>query len=508
MIAPMTTAVTYLRVSSADQVQNTSLDDQDERTKQHIASKGWHHLATFREEGKSAKNGDRPQLQAMLRFCTEQEVDYVVALDMSRLSRDTETFLHIRKALSAIGTKLSFLAYDPGDSPEGIFIATVSAAASELENRLRGLKAKNGMLATRKAGGWTTFAPKGYKCCRRGRLPSLEPSDESLAVAAAFEDVADGKKTVYEAGRDLGVAKPDAFFRRAVFAGYNEIEGELVKGSWPGIVPLAVWYRVQDCMKHRTHVKQTDFFLRGHLQCECGQMLTASYSKGRSRKYGYYHCRKCGARHPARELEDRYRAWLESLAAANADDLAEIKKRSVSGFTELMQQSECERAALAAEETKINRRLSALVDLKIDGGISDEEYDAKRSELVQRRFALQREMAQETISNNEYLTLLENAEYILANFTQFLGTAGNGDLMILAKALVGSTVCLSGSGKLSNRENDGLYWLKSLFDPPNDGMATPMGGVSNLAAGGIIQTRLKIARAILEDVLGSKEDAK
>lgn len=505
MLAPMTTAVTYLRVSSADQVRNTSLDDQDERTKKHLADKGWSHLRTFREEGRSAKDDNRPQLKELLRFCAETEVDYVVCLDMSRLSRDVETFLRIRKSLAAIGTKLSFISYDPGDSPEGIFIATVSAAASELENRLRGMKAKNGMLATRKAGGWTTFAPKGYKLCRRGRLPSLEPNEESIAVRNAFESVAAGQKTIYEAAKEIGIARPEAFFRRAVFAGYNEIDGELVKGSWIGIVPLSTWHRVQDRMKNRTNRKHSDFWLRGHLCCECGHLLTASYSQGRTRKYGYYHCHKCKARHPARKLEARYKEWIAAQSIIHADVLAGIKKKSVSGINELLELAERERAYLSAEETKISHRLSALVDMRLDGEIGEEDYEAKRTELVNKRSAIRQENANGALTSDECVTLLDNAEYILSRFTEFLGAAGFEELIILARALVGSTVTVSVSGELSNRENDGLYWLKSMLPHQKATVATPSDWKSNLREARIIGSRWKIARAILEEVLGRKE---
>ena len=159
----MTTAVTYLRVSSDKQVDNTSLDDQHERTKKHIADKGWTLVRTFREEGKSAKDDARPVLKQMLQFCAENEINFVVALDMSRLSRNTEAYLRIRRTLANVGTKLSFTSFDPGDSPEGEFMSTMQAAMAEFDNRQRGLKSKRGMEATQKQGGWVAHAPRGYR---------------------------------------------------------------------------------------------------------------------------------------------------------------------------------------------------------------------------------------------------------------------------------------------------------------------------------------------------------
>ena len=504
---PMTTAVTYLRVSSADQVQNTSLDDQNSRTKQHLSEKGWTHLATFREEGYSAKTDDRPQLKAMLQYCAENEVDYVVALDMSRVSRDTETFLRIRKALAAVGTKLSFTSFDPGDSPEGIFIATVTAAASELENRLRGLKAKRGMLQTRRAGGWTTYAPKGYRCVRQGRLPTLEPTDEAFAVRRAFEDVASGLKTPEQAGAELGVAKPHAFFRRAVFAGYNDIDGQLVRGQWRPIVPVSTWFRVQERMKHPCRVRHEEFWLRGHLRCECGHMLTASYSKGRTRRYGYYHCAACKARHPAAQLEQRFRDWLGKLAAENVAVFEGIKKETVASYNEQFAEATREESRLQAQIDAISGKLSALVDLKLEGGISAEEYAAKREELTKKRKDLQAERLAGTVKADDFNDMVDDSLFLLSHFPQFLGAAGTECLMVVVRALVGSTTTVGKNGDLSNRESDCLYWLSAHLNDGNPQLATPRDLESNFlrCRVGIIAARLRIARGIVEETLGITE---
>ncbi len=497
----MKTAVTYLRVSSAEQIGNTSLDDQDERTRKHIMDKGWKHLKTFREEGKSAKDDDRPVLKKLLQFCAENEVDFVVSLDMSRLSRNTEAYLRIRRTLAAFGTKLSFTSFDAGESPEGIFMSTMQAAMAEFDNRQRGLKAQRGMEATKKAGGWTTYAPKGYRCVRRGRLPSLEPNDMALSVRVAFEQVADGLKTIAEAARSIGVAKATDFFRRPVFAGYHEIDGEFIKGSWPAIVPIDVWSRVQERMKRRQNAKHTDFWLRGHLRCECGHMLTASYSQGRKAKYGYYHCFYCHARHPARPLENAFCARLNSLAKEHAQTFTEVKQACIRDLKGALAAAEEAKSVAAMESASIGRKLSSLLDLHLSGGIGRDEYDAKRAELVARRRDIQQNYIQEAVSSDELLDLLDCAAYLLNNMTEFLGKAGFADLMIVVRALVGSITDVSASGELSNREKDGLYWLSSMLTPPENAMATLAAVFSNRKSVSIIVARLKIAREICKSVI-------
>src|SRR5258708_1980720 len=55
--------------------------------------------------------------------------------------------------------------------------------------------------------------------------------------------------------------------------------------------------------------RHADFPLRGYVRCEaCGRPLTASWSKGRSDYYAYYHCRPgCRASNIAKtKLEDMF----------------------------------------------------------------------------------------------------------------------------------------------------------------------------------------------------------
>lgn len=505
----MTTAVTYLRVSSLEQVGNTSLDDQDSCTRTFCTMHGWKLLRVFREEGKSAKDGDRPQFKALQRFCQSNRVDYVVALDTSRFSRNLDVFTSVRRELESYGTRLAFVFGVAGDSAEARFATNVAAAAAEYDNAQRATKSKRGTEAVIRSGGWTTRAPKGYVPVRDGRLPSLAPSSDADAVRRAFEDVAAGRKTIQQAAASIGIAKPSEFFVRPVFAGYNLVDGELKKGIWPPIVPLNLWFRVQERLKHRAHNKQTDFWLRGYLKCKCGRFLTASYSKGRHARYGYYHCVGCKARYPARKLEDAYREWLDELGRQHAPALAEIKKRMVSRIKDMVAAAEEVKAKAAAESERISKRLSALVDLRLDGGISSEEYDNKRAQMIARRTELQQDMLVGGMSGGEWLELLDDATRVLADFTKFLGTAGHGDLMVVARALTGSNVTVAPPGIFSNRENDGLYWLESQLNTPVRSLAPPTDDLWNREgmSENVVRTiayRVRLARAILENTLERK----
>src|SRR5437899_2339940 len=75
------------------------------------------------------------------------------------------------------------------------------------------------------------------------------------------------------------------------------------RGDFEALVTERVFFRVQAILDGRYEVtaprqrNDPDFPLRGYIRCEtCGKPLTASWSKGRSDYYAYYHCRgRCRA---------------------------------------------------------------------------------------------------------------------------------------------------------------------------------------------------------------------
>lgn len=56
----------YVRVSTENQLENYSIDEQVERIKAYCSAKGWTLLETYIDGGYSGGNTDRPALRKML----------------------------------------------------------------------------------------------------------------------------------------------------------------------------------------------------------------------------------------------------------------------------------------------------------------------------------------------------------------------------------------------------------------------------------------------------------
>src|SRR5271157_3582929 len=120
-------AVIYTRVSSGRQVENASLDTQEQVCKDYCAGQGWAVLRVFREEGESAKTADRTQLQQALNYCRENKPRpaYFVVYDVKRFARDCEDHDALRRTLTNWDILLRAATQNIGERPEERFLERI-----------------------------------------------------------------------------------------------------------------------------------------------------------------------------------------------------------------------------------------------------------------------------------------------------------------------------------------------------------------------------------------------
>ena len=115
--------------------------------------------------------------------------------------------------------------------------------------------------------------------------------------------------------------------RNRVYIGHIDVPDYSVstRGDFEPLVSEKICYRVQAILDGRLEMtaprqrNDPDFPLRGYVRCEaCDKPLTASWAKGRSEYYAYYHCRgRCRAVNISKtKLEDLF---VDELARTAAD---------------------------------------------------------------------------------------------------------------------------------------------------------------------------------------------
>jgi DNA invertase Pin-like site-specific DNA recombinase len=306
----MPNAVAYIRVSDQRQVDDgSSLQTQERVVRGYADARGLTFERLFVEEGESAKTDARPQLAKMLQFCRASSgVDVLIVPKIDRLARNAFDYAKIKLELEVSGVKIESVGERIEDSPVGRFTESILASAAQFENEVRAERSKGGMIEAVSTGRWVWRAPRGYRNIRVDGKGTIEPrSDEADLITEAFRRLASGTyspSSVHHWLRGQGFAVTRSAFyrliRNPVYLGEMHVFGSVYRGSDP-FVPLvsdATFERARQALvvsARPIHYasQRDDFPLRGLVACTCGQNLTASWSKGRSRSYAYYRCMQC-----------------------------------------------------------------------------------------------------------------------------------------------------------------------------------------------------------------------
>lgn len=320
----VTKGIIYIRVSSEEQVDNFSLDTQQEICLKEAQRRGIDIVKIFREEGKSAKTIiGRPVLVEMLEYCRKNRktLDAVLVYRLDRMSRQTADYLAIRKKLAESNIVLISATEPTGNSPTEKLVETILAGFAQLDNDVRSERTKNGMRARFLAGLTNGTAPLGYISIDGYVVKDPKSWDK---MKEAWDQIATGKKSLREMAtimNDWGLRQTikskeyllrsqtvSRLFKNKFYMGIltSDRYPEEVKGQHVPMITEAQYYKVQAIIDGRnTSIKiplvrrnrdNQDFPLRRIVKCsKCGAVFTGAWSKGKCSKHAYYFCRKrCG----------------------------------------------------------------------------------------------------------------------------------------------------------------------------------------------------------------------
>ncbi len=312
-------AVIYCRVSTKEQTQNFSLATQRKACEEYCAREGLDVAEVFMEEGESAKTLARTQLGELIEYSERHRrtVQCVVVYRLDRISRNSDDYSALRVLFGKFGIVVRSVTEPITDDPTGRFLENVIAATAQYDNEVRAQRTVAGMRTALNDGRWTFVEPLGYRrALDAGGRVSIE-ADPIMGplVASAFALYAKGTETKASVlrtvtamglrtrqGRRLTIQTFEKMLRNHLYAGIISVPSlgvERVVGTFEPIVPEELFDAVQAVLDGRRvavtpHVRNNpDFPLRVWVRCgACGTPLTGSWSRGRSRRYAYYRCRR------------------------------------------------------------------------------------------------------------------------------------------------------------------------------------------------------------------------
>lgn len=336
----MKTAVIYTRVSTEEQANSGySMEFQESLLQKYCAMHDIEIYQHFKEEGKSAKDFNRPKFQEMISYLKRHSkvIDFVLFAKWDRFSRNATDSLNMIKQLRDMGIEPQAIQQPIDFSiPQNKFMLVFYLTEPEVNNDVRAQATKEGLRKIKEKGGWVTHAPVGYEAARTpDGLPTLAIGKKAKFVQEAFEMIAQGstQKEVRQYLRANGCPHSKNYVFRIlthqVYVGliyieeYKKDPARWLKGQHDAIIDPELFHRVQKALQKSGQAKQKktkirpELPLRGHLQCKCcGGNLTGTRSQGKAKTthYYYYICQHgCNERIKAEEANEAFERYLRDI---------------------------------------------------------------------------------------------------------------------------------------------------------------------------------------------------
>lgn len=292
----------YIRVSTENQLENYSIEEQTERLKAYCKAKDWHIHKLYTDGGFSGGNTNRPALSQLLKDIKNHKIDMVIVYKLDRLSRSQkDTLLLIEDAF--LKNNVEFVSMSENfdtSSPFGRAMIGILSVFAQLEKDQITERFTMGRIGRAKAGlyhGGSTI-PLGYDYID-GKLVINEY--ETMQVKTLFEmflkgyslcSIRDymhkkGYKTKY--GNWTSSASVLQIIKNSIYIGKVKFKGIEYEGQHKPIINLDDFNKVQELIKTQHEDKKNSsqktpfrqsYLLSSLLYCKrCGAKYVAAHGK-------------------------------------------------------------------------------------------------------------------------------------------------------------------------------------------------------------------------------------
>jgi len=387
-------AIIYVRVSTSEQAEfGYSLKAQEETCLDYAKRYGYKVLKIFVEKGESAKTLNRTELKTMLEYAriNKNKIDALIIYKIDRLSRNSLDCISLRYKLDRYGIDLKSVTEPFDDSAVGTFTADLFSIIASLDNNIRAERTKAGMKQAVKEGRWLWNAPFGYTYKYINQKSYLIPSQDADIVRKIFTDFINGKKQ-YQIADELNLSRQHLsnILKNPLYIGKLKTNffDKLTDGIHEPIIDEITFYKAQYILnpnKKSYNIKYKDLFpLKGFLKCPlCERKLTASFSKGRHKRYSYYHCTTKGCSYKPIRTDYAEYLFVEYLKSFEMEkEFINILFDNAKEFLSGKQQDNKNLITyLKKEITQLEGKKSKTEEFVIDGTFTKEVYLKKSNEV-------------------------------------------------------------------------------------------------------------------------------
>ncbi len=438
--------IIYCRVSSHDQVQGTSLDNQKRACLQFAENKGIQIEGIFIEKGESATAANRTEFLKALDYCRKNKghVSAFIVWKIDRFARNTTDHFAVRAKLLQYGVIVHSVTEPISQDPQGKLMETLLAGFAEFENEVRKQRCTAGMQARLREGIWLWTPPIGYinskKSSDRRKLRPDEPDPERFyLIQKALRAYSTGNYTLLaltelmnkwglrtRTGKPMRKQLVEVMLRDKFYAGIivDPWTGEEYRGKHEQMITFEEYQRIKYSKNKASRLKNIphlsihpDFPLRGLVRCGCNEKLTGSWRKGYSKKYAYYSCNNQKCPHyshgiPKQDLEQKFIRILEDITPQEGI-VSLFETVVIDCWRNNKETSMQEKEHYGQELKRLEARKEQLIQMRLNNEISKEEFLKLKDGLENQIIGIQ-------ISNNEAQIEQLDIEAAMSYVTMFL----------------------------------------------------------------------------------------
>ncbi len=409
--------VAWARVSSDRQKkEGFSLQDQEVRLTEFAQRLGGGIVKLFKIAETASKRDERETFREFTAYVKRHAstLGGMIFVKVDRAARNIRDWADLEALSESTGVPLFFPDQPTGETPAGRMQRRMSAVFASYQTDQQASDIRGG-IQRRIESGMPMGRQFGYKNVRTNGRSILEPDPlHAPKVHRIFELFAYQPFTIDTLGDALarqGIIyndKKPSFHRATLYrmltnrhyAGEVKFKGQWYPGTFKPLVDLTTFEKVQAKFRKRVFRKPELTFAGGLICCaHCGHLVTGEKKlktspNGQVREYGYYHCTHYAkGDHPRvrlteadieRQFLDEFRKLAIADPAIRSWFVEVIKARAGAG----REQNAQHRTELERQRQQVEAKLKTLLDLRMEGEVTAEEYAAKRTELHERQTAI------------------------------------------------------------------------------------------------------------------------
>ncbi|WP_424546095.1 recombinase family protein [Sphingobacterium siyangense] len=411
--------VIYTRVSSQQQADNLSLATQLKACTLYAEKMSYNIAATFGGTYESAETDERKQFTSMISFVKKfkGKISYILVYSLERFSRNDNS-IWLTNELRKLGIEIISVT-QPIDTSNasGQMQQKMLFLFGEFDNQLRKQKCTAGIKEMLMRGDWPAQPPMGYSAIRENGKRKIVINEKGKFIRKAFEWKAYNNYSIESIRAELakkGVKichqHLSKVFKNPFYCGlvaHNMLEGQIVKGNHPQLVPHDIFLKVNGLLKenpqgYNINEENPAIPLKRFLNCDhCGRPMRGYIVKAKNIHYYKCNTKACNNNKNATSLNNLFAKILDFFSINEAKDVIElIKRQTIAVFNQMTSGKQDDYDYLQKAHKDVLKKIDRLEERYIEEELNSElynkfqkKYSEERSEIEEKLMKLSRQVS-------------------------------------------------------------------------------------------------------------------